>query len=859
MTSENWQNRGLIEGWTKANGSEQWPFGDNWRLALINPVVLHAACLVQEPFDPKHKESLYRYIALQRKAKFTTQTSSGNAQKAFREWHEHPFGPDVEDSEKLSNLRLLDLGCGEAYRSRWLARFGARYMGIDCSKGLIDVALERREVLSGKARAVVQKHEYMVADLEEFDESKLADKCGVFEPNLICAIASLDHIAKPSQLIAAISMFAQKLTKPAPFLVITLNPGHFNKPALATSPADTLNDPEPKYFGTLEQVVIQSAKNWILPTYPVSNDRAEVPPTEHSAQVYFRSLRDWEELFAPAFHVLHASPLQFSDYTILNERTEQLVAADVSFAVAPFHAWLLYPKKVGLQATNQELEAAMSLPGFFSRVSKKEKEKISKELSDQIAAIRVLDFEANERIAFAHNMGGDACIVMKGAAQLTADDGTTPQTFRVGDMLGELENDWMAECDQQDEQAANTRKYMIRRYPFPIDANSKSGVSLLVLPPQVFQKVANIGGMASFAGELFRNLRDKLLVNIWKFYGERIEDRSSTQQWDQLNNEKFGTGPDNRFGSEKLQRVAKGIMTVASIEAYDPNRPTDGTTIFCGPAEIGHLVDEKDAFVSRALTLFDAIGLIRWIDSPLFEKKNAGSTGTLMEALAREGSAPGATPKERAENKWKEWKAKAFNRLVAAPLIAAGADCKKLETIYRDVAPGLDITKRGFGMSGTEFKLEKAGREEFESCEKLLGSAGVSKETAAPLLCNYLANIGYVNLRIVRSMGTGEHQTGRVIRIVAAHELRRLAFDENEFLRGFADRLNAFPEYRQGRGSAPDSFKQMRALRYVEVVESFLEKSWTAGDCYMSGQNLEQNLDLAAFKEAVTAWLTNRQ
>ena len=140
MTKADWQKESIVSSWTDANGSPDWPFGDAWRMALINPIVFDIAQAVQRGFDPVNHGSLYTGLARQRQ-KLASMSKTRSAITNLVSWH---HASDAS-AGTLSDVRLLDLGCGEAYRSRWLGRQGVSYIGVDCSPGMIEKALCRRK------------------------------------------------------------------------------------------------------------------------------------------------------------------------------------------------------------------------------------------------------------------------------------------------------------------------------------------------------------------------------------------------------------------------------------------------------------------------------------------------------------------------------------------------------------------------------------------------------------------------------------------------------------------------------------------------------------------------------------------
>jgi hypothetical protein len=396
---------------------------------------------------------------------------------------------------------------------------------------------------------------------------------------------------------------------------------------------------------------------------------------------------------------------------------------------------------------------------------------------------------------------------------------------------------------------------MIRRYIYPVDAGP-GGATLLVLSPGLFATIADVADRASFAGELFRNLRDKLLVNVWNFYGERIEDEKDKNDqkrnpWQLIKSEyiKDGVSRDG-WNSAKLQRLAKGIMSLASLEAYDAERPTDGNTIFCGPNELHLHTGETVEFIKSGLGLFDRLGLVRWYGSPLYKLRGLEQIGVFRDAFEREKEESGKQISVLIEEIWLRWKKLAYRHLVARPLAASNGKDIGFYDNYHEAKLGLLSTKEGFGAFRPRFLfgMSNEAEAELKHVFTLLKSKGVSRSDANDLVCRWLANVAYLNIRLVRAIGTDKAQSGRVIRILAPHELRQLAFNESEFLRVFADRLAAFPK------PTASLLKQMRAERYVELIESFLSGVWASnGDCYMSGMNLERKEALADFQRVIRA------
>lgn len=363
MSLETW-NRQVGDWWANLHGTNEYPYG-YYRLPLINPVIWHVATELNAGHEDIGIYAAFAHLEKDRK------------KNSLEKWCEEKATQSL-----LQGIKNIDLGCGEGYLGRWLARMGVECVGIDGSDKLIKKSKERNK----KNKVTLLK-----ANLDKTEDLKnlsqqLADHIGnTNEKILVTMVALLDHLHNPQALFDELSNILKNKNKTW-LLVVTLNHQFYGKTVL----------PEK------QEVTIK---------HPSKDEYIEVP-------VLFREKSDYETIFRNSrFHVVDfASPRQPHEYYEVEPKE-----------APPFNIWLLRPDKRGkFENTNNALNKSRLLSNM---------QDLRGHLPSQLEFI---EFESKEQIIYPHNLGGDIYVVTAGDASLRI-HGRGARPFQPGEILGDLE------------------------------------------------------------------------------------------------------------------------------------------------------------------------------------------------------------------------------------------------------------------------------------------------------------------------------------------------------------------------------------------------------------------------------------
>jgi trans-aconitate methyltransferase len=383
MRSE-WDEASLVEPWARAMGDH----GDYWRQTLINPLVVGLGEAItggRDPFAVSAFEPLGRQLRAQA-------------------------------APSLAGLSVLDLGCGEGCLGRLLTGRGARYVGLDASEALLELARQRAG----------ERATFTRADLE----TEAATALGRLPPaSLVTAVVVLDHMAEVAPLLEALAAWLAEQPGEVPLLCVTLAPER-----LEASRAPLLR-----------------------PGEVTQERRALVESCQREVVLWLRSRRTYERSFRDAgLFVRACEPLYFHR---LHAQAPAAEREDVSRRPV-FWAWRLSARRRNQPA------GPVAWPPDSDAAALRASAAL---LPDGEAGARVYDFRPGEVIVRVHNMGGELFGVLDGAARMM-DGAQELMTFRAGEVLGDLETpDASGQCGSFPfDVVASDQGCRVALYPEPI-------------------------------------------------------------------------------------------------------------------------------------------------------------------------------------------------------------------------------------------------------------------------------------------------------------------------------------------------------------------------------------------------------
>jgi SAM-dependent methyltransferase len=164
----------------------------------------------------------------------------GTYQKAATELPYRTFSVDYLMRQALgdmTNLAVLDLGCGTGVHTRQLAQWGAgRVVGIDVSAGMLEVA--RAQPHEGAHNV-----DYLQRNAAHADPSGDPELDGRFD--LVSSVFVLCYAATPDELIGFFTTARRSLSAAGQrFVVTTLEPGYTRDPDYYSAYGFTLTQTE---------------------------------------------------------------------------------------------------------------------------------------------------------------------------------------------------------------------------------------------------------------------------------------------------------------------------------------------------------------------------------------------------------------------------------------------------------------------------------------------------------------------------------------------------------------------------------------------------------------------------------------
>ena len=560
-----WKDQTVVEAYAQA----MWPYGDAWRMALINPVILETAkrmCSQMAPHNaaehlPIDDLPLDLGLVLQREAlKCSSWESPQATHESLSSWH-RTLAPGGYLS--LKGLNILDLGCGEGHLARILTKLEATYLGIDVSQGLLNIAESggwdpwvkhgRRTVAAAKVPPKISKTRKPFGSLfacADLDGPALAPSVNAIQhqlsqlgtPNLVVMTIVSDHLQDPGPVYSWVSRTLAAQPGERLFLLFALNHDYFDLDQLRNA---------------------NSASRVVSSRFDAGDRITYFNACIHSAQqpvgVHIRSKRIIERHLRDArFRVVQSMPLYFW-YGFSCDKQPANVRG-----IPPFIAFLARPLPTSSASRAQiktllESQWSPKADGLLNKLSQAQKDL----LLGQTDQVEIVAFEPAQVAIGQHSLGGDLFVVLEGKLDLAV-NGKPLLSGGPGQIFGELETGPQGR---------------VAHYPYPVAAGD-TGAKVLRIPASLAQHLTD--KETTFGMSLFRQLRDRLVVWNWT-NAPRTNPATEVKEHDSFNDE---LGIEEKPSSRCFEvislyadRAARVLLAAAEQERQCGKRDSEGRCI----------------------------------------------------------------------------------------------------------------------------------------------------------------------------------------------------------------------------------------------------------------------------------------
>ena len=561
-----WERENLAEAWGRANGSEEYPYGDFWRMALVNPIVFELLEYISKEITKKNPfarnwgtaPSLFSGLAKRNKE---LENIPNHEKHCLINWHNDWFSR----TSLPSPINILDFGCGEACIGRHLGLNGlAEYIGLDSSQYLIELAHKRKkELFQSKMRPKSQNTPHPIepklfqADLERKKDlqSVLKQIPKEWHPHLtlcVCTYEQLEEIATSLSVLKKL-MLRDKCNSIA--LFVTLNSNYYINELMGN------NKDNHRLFLHKNEAVVETVIE------SVNNSDLRV-------KAVIRSVKRWKEIFRNnRFRILDYAPLRFS------LKSENELMDKNKKGVAPFEAYILTPFVGGRAIDKDELNKILDdilNHGFCDTLSQLNKQQVAL-LKHNRNALEVIEVNKGDYLIGRFDHGGDLFLMLSGVAIL----GDGKLSFSAGELFGDLEFS-MAEREID--------------YIHPITAHSQE-CKVLRIPSDVANSVLSVGGLGM---QLFGALRDRVVIMNYNIPGVEEQHKSS-----------FKLNFTTRLPGQKIIAIARKFLSAMEAERQFAKRSSNGQLIYLSDEEIANFIKVKSpGDMWNAIRLFASLGVI---------------------------------------------------------------------------------------------------------------------------------------------------------------------------------------------------------------------------------------------------------
>lgn len=472
----NFQNENLAHAWAEISKDG----GDIYRQLIINPIIfgiVEDICCQNNYSDDDSplSDTLSRYYY----NKISKNGKKLKEDKRFLHWPIPDAATNIKSLDTKAILdkvnsnfgfHILDLGCGEGYRGRWLGKEKLSYTGVDYSQHLLDCAKKRaKETIDCNA-------DFQEVNIEEcaINNPEHIDSLFKEHTRLVLAITLLDHLSDK----AVTSLLKQLRTKSKQcyMLVAACNPSYYK----SESAIFAENTPEVTHamIGKIESLHSATHNN-------------NVSFYARSASLYRKIFRDCNLTIIDEFTPLSPNPFNTDKDNNYEKGT------------GPFNFWLLrlhgriHEYRILDKSLIDSLgsHGSSSLGGLI----------LTKLLEHGVKTVECMTVDNEDTIIHMNNRGGNLYIILEGQASLSytiyQDAGKpkkVPQLpFGAGAVFGDLE---VFGSD------------VLTHFRQSVVANERC---VIIIVPEKDACELIFPNQDSISGEFLATLKRRLLSQIW--------------------------------------------------------------------------------------------------------------------------------------------------------------------------------------------------------------------------------------------------------------------------------------------------------------------------------------------------------
>lgn len=400
-----WSDPELTGEWLKL--FKRHPFGDLYRLWLINPAVIQVAIAAARRRQNPTLESPPIELGIAVQVQGLTLGENWRSLARLEEWHRKV----VEAAKKwqpLAGLTILDVGCGVGYRAQFLTALGAEYIGLDYNADFIAFAQKRFGRKGSHARFEVFDLDSLAGMDRDLAADTLRNLCKGVAPDLVLSINVVEHLEHPAALLGALRQIFNHRGRTSALFFTTSHLRYYHHlivPQKLDGPCRTVPTEVPI----------------------VCLDGRKVRLNEHRRFSLASALRDCG--YWVAQEALLSLP-PGGDSVV--QDTHLTTPLTVNWGLAPFRAFVARPLPPDEQVPPQVIKQVFERSDLRMMSDTHEGDLI-REIH---AKARLLSLRPGELLLAKHNLGGCLYVVTEGALQVKNEPETT---FGEYALLGELE------------------------------------------------------------------------------------------------------------------------------------------------------------------------------------------------------------------------------------------------------------------------------------------------------------------------------------------------------------------------------------------------------------------------------------